>query len=112
MNSNAFTSARRSSSYEVRVGAVVRAGRRRPVGVPAAAAAATVRAAAVEASSRGNSQRIALGTAGAEDAAQDVGESVLEVAVRHDVDHRVERGIEVADPEKSARLNRCVRASV
>ena len=36
----------------------------------------------------------------AEDLAQDVGEGVLEVAVGHDVDERVEGRVEVADPEE------------
>ena len=36
----------------------------------------------------------------AEDLAQDVREGVLEVPVGHDVDERVERRVEVADPEE------------
>lgn len=41
-------------------------------------------------------------TAKAEDLAQDVREGVFEVPVRHHVDHRVQRGVEVADPEEDA----------
>ncbi len=41
---------------------------------------------------------VVLGAAPAEHAAQDVGERVLEVAVRHHVDHRIQRRVEVADP--------------
>ncbi len=36
----------------------------------------------------------------AEDLSQDVREGVLEVPVRHHVDHRVQGGVEVADPEQ------------
>ena len=35
----------------------------------------------------------------AEDLPQNVGEGVFEVSVRHHVDHRVQRRVEVADPE-------------
>lgn len=38
----------------------------------------------------------------AEDFPQDVREGVLEVPVGHDVDHGVEGGVEVADPEEDA----------
>ncbi len=39
-------------------------------------------------------------TAPAEDLAEDVGEGILEISVRHDVDDGVESGVEVTDPEE------------
>ena len=42
-----------------------------------------------------------VGAAEAEDLPEDVGEGVFEVTVRHDVDHRVQGGVEVADPEEN-----------
>lgn len=41
----------------------------------------------------------------AEDFAEDVREGVLEVAIRHDVDDRVEGGVEVSDPKKDVHHN-------
>ena len=90
---------REASSYKVCVGGLELA--RAPAGATAAAAVSSEGAVVV-----------LLGgyyAEEAEDLAEDVGEGVLEVAVGHDVDERVQRRVEVADPEQDVHHDVCIK---
>ena len=86
-----FHLCQQSASHKVHIGVILGVPLRVPAGTEPSTAAATAAP---------KSTSVFVVTAEAKDLPQDVRERVLEVAVRHDVDHRVEGGVEVSDPEE------------